>query len=121
MWECAISMCKELVKQCESETFDYIQLSSLLQRMSNYYDYIMKQLRPKPVFFRVGYYGKGFPSFLQNKVFIYRGKEYERLSDFSNRTMNQFPNATLMQKLSKPGPEITESSNQCILLIINCL
>lgn len=116
MWECAISMCKELVKQCENETYDYIQLSLLLQRMSNFYDNIMKQLRPKPAYFRVGYYGKGFPSFLQNKVFVYRGKEYERLSDFSNRTMNQFPNATLMQKLSKPGPEITESSNQCILL-----
>jgi hypothetical protein len=30
---------------------------------------------------------------LQNKVFIYRGKEYERLSDFSSRLQNQFPNA----------------------------
>jgi len=116
MWECAVCMCKELVRQCESETYDYIQLSSLLQRMSNFYDNIMKQLRPEPEYFRVAYYGKGFPSFIQNKVFIYRGKEYERLSDFSNRTLNQFPNATLMQTLSKPGSEITESSNQCILL-----
>lgn len=115
MWECAVSMCKELVRQCECETYDYIQLSSLLKRMSHFYDNIMKQLRPEPEYFRVAYYGKGFPSFLQNKVFIYRGKEYERLSDFSNRTLNQFPNATLMQKLSKPGQEVTESSNQCIL------
>lgn len=118
MWECAVSMCKELVRQCECETYDYIQLSSLLQRMSNFYDNIMKQLRPEPEYFRVAYYGKGFPSFLQNKVFIYRGKEYERLSDFSNRTLNQFPNATLMQKLSKPGPEIIESNNQCMFLNI---
>ncbi|XP_026809422.1 dedicator of cytokinesis protein 1 isoform X2 [Rhopalosiphum maidis] len=114
MWECAVCMCKELVRQCESETYDYIQLSSLLQRMSNFYDNIMKQLRPEPEYFRVAYYGKGFPSFIQNKVFIYRGKEYERLSDFSNRTLNQFPNATLMQTLSKPGSEIMESSNQYI-------
>jgi len=81
----------------------------------------MKQLRPEPEYFRVAYYGKGFPSFIQNKVFIYRGKEYERLSDFSNRTLNQFPNATLMQTLSKPGSEITESFNQCILLKMKLL
>lgn len=120
MWECAVSMCKELVRQCECETYDYIQLSSLLQRMSNFYDNIMKRLIHEPIpYFRVAYYGLGFPSFIQNKVFIYRGKEYERLSDFSNRTLNQFPNAILMKTLSKPGTEITESSNQCILLNIH--
>jgi len=30
---------------------------------------------------------------LQNRVFIYRGKEYERLADFTARLQNQFPNA----------------------------
>jgi len=30
---------------------------------------------------------------LQNKVFIYRGKEYERLQDFSGRMQTLFPNA----------------------------
>ena len=29
----------------------------------------------------------------QNKVFVYRGKEYERLSDFAAGLQNQFPNA----------------------------
>ena len=32
-------------------------------------------------------------SVLQNRVFVYRGKEYERLSDFNARLQNQFPNA----------------------------
>ncbi|XP_050420571.1 dedicator of cytokinesis protein 1 isoform X2 [Adelges cooleyi] len=112
MWECAVSMCKELVRQCEGETFDYIQLSSLLRRMSNFYDNIIKQLRPEPEYFRVAYYGKGFPKFLQNKVYVYRGKEYEFLSDFSTRICHLFPEATLMQTLSKPELEITESSKQ---------
>lgn len=52
------------------------------------------------------------------KVFIYRGKEYERLSDFSSRMMNHLPNAELMNKLEPPGPEILESSSQCILFKI---
>jgi hypothetical protein len=71
MWECALAVCKELVTQCEEEIFDYIQLSSLLKRMSQFYDSIMKQIRPEPEYFRVAYYGRGFPAFLQNKVHIW--------------------------------------------------
>ncbi|XP_039295839.1 dedicator of cytokinesis protein 1 [Nilaparvata lugens] len=113
-WECALTICKELVKQYEEEIFDYHLLSELLRRMSSFYDSIMKQLRPEPEYFRVGYYGRGFPPFLQNKVFIYRGKEYEHSSDFSGRTLNQFPNAELMNRLSSPGKDITESQGQYI-------
>lgn len=48
---------------------------------------------------------------------MYRGKEYERLTDFCNRTLNQLPNAELMNKLTPPGEDITESMQQCILLL----
>nr|CAD7428799.1 unnamed protein product [Timema monikensis] len=112
MWECALTVCKELVTQYEEEIFDYIQLSSLLKRMSQFYDSIMKQIRPEPEYFRVAFYGRGFPAY---KVFVYRGKEYERLSDFCSRTLNQLPNAELMSKLTPPGEDVTESQHQCIL------
>jgi len=68
MWETALKECKELERQYEEEVLDYTQLSDLLRKMSQFYDNIMKQVRPKPGYYRVGYYGKGFPSFLQNKV-----------------------------------------------------
>jgi len=71
MWECALVICKELVSQYEEETFDYLQLSVLLRRMAKFYDCIIKQLRPEPEYFRVAYYGKGHPAFLQNKVSLY--------------------------------------------------
>ncbi|KAG5343195.1 DOCK1 protein, partial [Acromyrmex heyeri] len=114
MWECALAVCKELVSQYEEETFDYLQLSVLLIRMAKFYDCIVKQLRPEPEYFRVAYYGKGHPVFLQNKVFIYRGKEYERLSDFCTRTLNQLPNAEQMNKLSPPTTEMLESYQQYV-------
>lgn len=72
MWECALSVCKELVSQYEEETFDYLQLSILLRRMAKFYDCIVKQLRPEPEYFRVAYYGRGHPPFLQNKVYTYK-------------------------------------------------
>ncbi|XP_060824847.1 dedicator of cytokinesis protein 1 isoform X4 [Bombus pascuorum] len=114
MWECALAVCKELVTQYEEETFDYYQLSVLLTRMARFYDSIVKQLRPEPEYFRVAYYGRGHPAFLQNKVFIYRGKEYERLSDFCSRTLNQLPNAEQMNKLSPPTSEMLESNHQYV-------
>ena len=112
LWETGISYCKEIIFQYESEIFDYIHLSALLQRMAVFYDNIIKQARPEPEYFRVAYYGRGFPAFLQNKTFIYRGKEYERLSEFSGRLMNQFPSAQLMNKLDPPGDEVTDSNQQ---------
>ncbi|KAG8038457.1 hypothetical protein G9C98_006153 [Cotesia typhae] len=114
MWECALVVCKELIKQYEEVTYDYLQLSQLLKRMAKFYDSIVKQLRPEPEYFRVAYYGRGHPPFLQNKVFIYRGKEYERLSDFCSRTLNQLPNAEQMNKLSPPTQEMCESNRQYV-------
>lgn len=115
MWEYAIDKCKELAQQYEKETFDYERLSELHQRLAEFYDSIMKHTRLEPEYFRVGYYGKGFPRFLQNKVFVYRGKEYERLADFNARIMNEFPKAELLNKLTPPGDEIRNSDGQCIL------
>ncbi|CAN8023877.1 unnamed protein product, partial [Ixodes persulcatus] len=117
LWEAGLMLCKELLAQYENETFDYGQLSMLHARMATFYQNIMRHLRPEPEYFRVAYYGRSFPAFLQNKVFVYRGKEYERLSDFSTRLLNQFPNAMLLTKLTIPGKDVTES--QCQYLQIN--
>lgn len=114
MWESALTVCKELIQQYEEETYDYLQLSTLLERMAKFYDSIVKQLRPEPEYFRVAYYGRGHPPFLQNKIFVYRGKEYERLVDFCARTLNQLPNAEQMNKLSPPTFDILESNHQYV-------
>jgi len=60
-------------------------------------------------------WGLHFSICFQNKVFIYRGKEYERREDFEARLLTQFPNAEKMKTTSPPGDEIKSSSGQCIL------
>ncbi|NXJ99781.1 DOCK2 protein, partial [Corythaixoides concolor] len=114
MWEEAIHICKELAEQYESEVFDYEMLSAILQREAEFYEKILKVLRPSPDYFAVGYYGQGFPTFLRNKVFIYRGKEYERREDFEMRLLSPFPNAEKLQSTSPPGPDISGSPGQYI-------
>ncbi|XP_064631450.1 dedicator of cytokinesis protein 1-like isoform X3 [Lineus longissimus] len=112
MWEKGLELCKELSDQYENETFNYSELSKLLDMQSQFYRNIMQLPRPEPEYFRVGFYGKGFPSFLQNKMFVYRGKEYERLSDFTARLQNQFTDAQLLKTLSEPSDEVLESKGQ---------
>uniref|UniRef100_A0A670ID93 Dedicator of cytokinesis 1 n=1 Tax=Podarcis muralis TaxID=64176 RepID=A0A670ID93_PODMU len=109
MWEEAIALGKELAEQYENEMFDYEQLSELLKKQAQFYENIVKVIRPKPDYFAVGYYGQGFPTFLRNKVFIYRGKEYERREDFEARLLTQFPNAEKMKTTSPPGENIKNS------------
>uniref|UniRef100_A0A671UPQ4 Dedicator of cytokinesis 2 n=1 Tax=Sparus aurata TaxID=8175 RepID=A0A671UPQ4_SPAAU len=109
MWEEAITLCKELADQYENEIFDYELLSRRL-----FYENIMKILRPKPDYFAVGYYGQGYPPFLRNKVFIHRGKEYERREDFQNQLMSQFPSAVRLNTTTMPGDDIRNSPLQYI-------
>ncbi|XP_067224876.1 dedicator of cytokinesis protein 1 isoform X3 [Chanodichthys erythropterus] len=114
MWEEAIILGKELAEQYENEMFDFEQLSALLRKQAQFYESIVKVIRPKPDYFAVGYYGLGFPSFLRNKMFIYRGKEYERWEDFVARLLTQFPNAEKMKTTTPPSEDIRSSSGQYI-------
>ncbi|XP_037029968.1 dedicator of cytokinesis protein 1 isoform X7 [Bradysia coprophila] len=114
MWECAIDMCKELAEQYENEIYDYRSLSHIHMKLAQFYEKILKEMRHESEYFRVAFYGLRFPEFLRNKVFIYRGKEYERLSEFCTRILTQHPAAELMQTLTSPGDEITQSDGQYI-------
>uniref|UniRef100_A0A673MAV0 Dedicator of cytokinesis protein 1-like n=1 Tax=Sinocyclocheilus rhinocerous TaxID=307959 RepID=A0A673MAV0_9TELE len=84
------------------------------RKQAQFYENIVKVIRPKPDYFAVGYYGLGFPSFLRNKMFICRGKEYERWEDFEARLLTQFPNAEKMKTTTPPSEDIRSSSGQYI-------
>uniref|UniRef100_A0A8C7H814 Dedicator of cytokinesis 2 n=1 Tax=Oncorhynchus kisutch TaxID=8019 RepID=A0A8C7H814_ONCKI len=86
------------------------------KQQARFYENIMTILRPKPDYFAVGYYGQGYPPFLRNKVFIHRGKEYERREDFQNQLMSQFPSAVRLNITTMPGDDVRLSPLQCILM-----
>uniref|UniRef100_A0A672U695 Dedicator of cytokinesis 5 n=1 Tax=Strigops habroptila TaxID=2489341 RepID=A0A672U695_STRHB len=88
------------------------------KKRATFYEHIMKAMRPQPEYFAVGYYGQGFPSFLRNKIFIYRGKEYERREDFNLKLLTQFPSAEKMTSTAPPGEEIKSSPKQYVQCFI---
>ncbi|XP_065079217.1 dedicator of cytokinesis protein 3 isoform X2 [Ochlerotatus camptorhynchus] len=101
-WEKGIPLCKELAMFYERKRFDYNRLSDVLIQEAKFFQNILTQLRPEPEYFRVGYYGTGFPSFVRNKQFIYRGLEYERIGAFIQRLQIEFPAAQILDKKHYP-------------------
>lgn len=113
-WEKGIPLCKELAEFYETRLYDYNKLSHILRMQATFYDHILTQLRPEPEYFRVGYYGQGFPLFLRNRVFVHRGLEYERIGAFTQRLQHEFPGANIMTKNTPPGDAILSSEGQHI-------
>lgn len=108
-WEQGIPLCKELANFYEKKLYNYSKLSSVLQTQAKFYDNILSTLRPPPEYFRVGFYGMSFPLFVRNKVFIYRGLEYERIEAFTQRLQIEFPTAQAMMKNTPPDESVINS------------
>ena len=77
-WEHAIPLCKELSHIYEHKVFDYTKLSSILKRQSALYEKVISTsedtLRLDPEYFRVGFYGTGFPLFLRVSFLLFLDK-----------------------------------------------
>ncbi|XP_021951267.1 dedicator of cytokinesis protein 2 isoform X4 [Folsomia candida] len=111
MWECALEVCDELRQQYE-DTYNYVRLPKLHRQVADFYDKILDDPRFKPEYFRVAFYGGGFPSFLQDKVFVYRGNPLQQLSDFEGRMLGQYVQAELLRNLGPPSDDIRFSNKQ---------
>ncbi|KAK7862569.1 hypothetical protein R5R35_004185 [Gryllus longicercus] len=113
-WEKGIPLCKELAELYELHLFDYAKLSDILRTQARFFDNILTQLRPEPEYFRVGFYGLSFPLFVRNKLFVYRGLEYERIGAFTQRLQTEFPSAHILMKNCPPDDTILNSEGQYI-------
>lgn len=105
-------MSAELRAQYE-DTYEYSKLPRLHRQTAEFYDKILEEPRFRPEYYRVGFYGRAFPSFLRDKVFIYRGRPLEQLSEFEGRLLGQYLNAELLRHLGPPSEELRASNKQC--------
>ena len=99
LWECSVPLCKELADLYENRIYDYHKLSNILDLQAAAYRNILSTFRPSPEYFKVSFLGSSFPLFVRNKEFIYRGLEFEKLTDFSQRLCQEFPEAELFTKV----------------------
>lgn len=64
-WEKGVPLCKELANFYETKLYDYNKLSDVLTTEAKFFQNILTQIRPEPEYFRVGFFGKGFPLFVR--------------------------------------------------------
>ncbi|KAI8364106.1 hypothetical protein BD560DRAFT_436932 [Blakeslea trispora] len=107
-WELCIELCKELAYEYENTTYDYSKLSDILQRQASLTENIVKKERYYTEYFRVGFYGRGFPASNRNRQYIYRGLEWEKMSSFVDRMQNRHPNAQLLPSKMSNSATITD-------------
>jgi hypothetical protein len=65
-------LCAELATQYQKAWFDYKKYSSVLKYQSRLAENIVEHERYHPSYYRVAFYGKGFPPSLRGKQFVYR-------------------------------------------------
>ncbi|KAK9764626.1 Deoxycytidine kinase 1 [Basidiobolus ranarum] len=111
-WEHGVETCKELAYQYEHTLFNYDKLSAILRTQAQLYENILHKERYYSEYFRVGFYGKGFPTSIRNKQYIYRGLTWEKISAFCDRIQNKHPSARLLNSNGVPPESILNSNGQ---------
>ncbi|CAO3663881.1 unnamed protein product [Rhizopus stolonifer] len=100
-WELCLDICKELAFEYENNVYDYTKMADILKRQASLFENMVKKERCFTEYFRVGFYGRGFPPGSRNQQYIYRGLEWEKMSSFVERMQSRHPNAQLLpNKLS---------------------
>jgi len=113
-WERGIDLIKQLCNYYEKIAFDYSPLSDLLRTEAEYFTKINETDRFFAEYFRVSYYGKGFPPSIQGREFIYRGFELEKAGDFLTRITAKFPKAEIYKGTEAPPANVINSEGQFI-------
>lgn len=121
LWEAAIPLCRELVGLYQYKTFEYCKLAETLQKMANYFSSITDLTRRNnPEYFRVTFFGAGFPACLRNTTMVYRGKPYEKLGDFQVLMLNKYPDSKLLNSLARPDESLLKEPDAKYLQINAC-
>ncbi|XP_050668990.1 dedicator of cytokinesis protein 3-like [Leptidea sinapis] len=113
-WEKGLPLLRELATLYEMKLCDYPRLAECLRTYATFLDSVMKELRPEPEYFRVGFYGKGCPPFVRNKQFVYRGHEYERIGAFTQRLQAEYVSAHILMRNTPPDESVISADGQYI-------
>ncbi|CAO1614916.1 unnamed protein product [Sympodiomycopsis kandeliae] len=105
-WEISVDICRDLAQQYEYRAVDYTRLAEVLDYQSTLFRKIATIERSFPSYFRVAYYGEQWPRSIQQKMFVYRGLDWEKYPAFCERFHQNHPSATLLKNSKSPSDDI---------------
>lgn len=115
-WDLGIPLCKELAEFLEMQLYDYEKLSIILKTEAKFFDNILRKEPDSRSYFRVGFFGRTFPLFLRNKVFVYRGDPFDKIGTLTKKLNAEFPNARILNPNVLPTEEMKEGDVEYIQL-----
>ncbi|ORZ19610.1 hypothetical protein BCR42DRAFT_348262 [Absidia repens] len=107
-WELCIDLCQEIGGEYALTVVNYPLCSGVLRQTAEFMEKIVTKERYYSEYFRVGFYGRGFPFSIRNQQFIYRGMAWEKMASFVERMQNRHPNAQLVSGKLTTGALLPE-------------
>uniref|UniRef100_A0A914CL85 Dedicator of cytokinesis protein 1 n=1 Tax=Acrobeloides nanus TaxID=290746 RepID=A0A914CL85_9BILA len=117
-WELAIEILEELSQIYKKVFLDYNKLSETIRRIAELYDKITKTIRMESYYFLVAFYGGGFPDYLSNKKFVFRGEKLEMFQNFKERMLNNYCGAKFIETVEDCSNTELVNSNEKFIQII---
>jgi hypothetical protein len=113
-WESAIQVIRALRQWFEDSMQDYGKVADLLLQECELFRSIVGKERFYATYYRVGFFGLGFSSQLRGKEYVYRAKELQRVSEFSNSILKKYPKAERVTGSDYPSDDVLVSKGQFI-------
>ncbi|KAJ8324559.1 Deoxycytidine kinase 1 [Batrachochytrium dendrobatidis] len=110
--ERAVELCSCLADEYRYRVWDYTHLSSILRFQANMYDKMISEERYYPMYYRVSFYGRGFPRRVSGKQYVYRGEQWEKLSAFCERIQTEYPDSKIISKNGPVDDDIKDSDGR---------
>lgn len=111
-WEKGVPLCKELANFYETKLYDYNKLSDVLKTEAKFFQNILTEIRLEPEYFRVGFFGKGFPLFVRVSTVSVNLFIHLTHSKFNFRTNNSFIADSNMSEFKRSQHACKLSSHQ---------
>lgn len=116
-WEEAIDLSKGLAAFYENWLVDFALLSDTFKKLAGFFDNILNQIRPEREYFRVEFLGRDLPEFVRDQEFVFRGKDYERLPEFMQRILDEFPGSVMLNP--KTRQDVSKGSSGQYISVSN--
>lgn len=122
-YEKGIELAEALSREYSRTCFDFSKVSLLYRILADIAHNLNSTDRFFPEYYRVAFVGLGWRladsvnKYLYNKSYIYSGKPWEKLGEFIDRIMAQYPDAELLRSNSWPPDDETQNSEKMFIQI----
>lgn len=99
-WEHALETYRELALNYEHVSFEYGKMARCHRAMAKLQEQILNNERLEMRYYRVAYYGMGFPVGLRDRAFILQAGPWEGQSEFVDRLLQLHPSARVVDGIA---------------------